>query len=51
MLLPDEFTSADDFVLRRVLNRDGVNKLSQLSIYVSFTLQATCLEYVSVYVA
>jgi hypothetical protein len=34
-----------------VLNRDRANKLSQLSIYVSFTLWATCLGYVHVYVA
>jgi hypothetical protein len=41
----------DDFVLQRVLNRDGVNKLSQLSISVSFTLWAISLKFVPVYVA
>jgi hypothetical protein len=50
MLLPYGFTPANDFVLRRVLNRDRVNKLSQLSISVSFTLQVTCFGYVPVYV-
>jgi hypothetical protein len=51
MLLPCGFTLADDFVLRRVLNRDGVNKFSQLSISVSFTLRVTYLGFVPVYVA
>jgi hypothetical protein len=37
-------------MLRLVVNRDGVNKLSQLSISVSFTLQITCLRYVPIYV-
>jgi hypothetical protein len=41
----------DDFVLRRVLNHDGINKLFQLSISVSFTIQTICLGYVPVYVA
>jgi hypothetical protein len=51
MLLPSGFTPADGFVLRRVLNRDGMNKLSQLSNSVSFTVQATYLGYVPVHVA
>jgi hypothetical protein len=34
-LLPYGFTPVDYFVLRRMLNRDGMNKLSQLSISVS----------------
>jgi hypothetical protein len=31
-------------VLRQLLNRDGMNKLSQLSVSVSFTLWVTCLD-------
>jgi hypothetical protein len=31
-----------EFVLRQLLNRDGMNKLFQLSVSVSFTLQVTC---------
>jgi hypothetical protein len=41
----------DDFVLRRVLNHDGINKLFQLSISVSFTIQTICLGHVPVYLA
>jgi hypothetical protein len=48
VLLPYGFTPADDFVLRHVLNRDGTNELSQLSISVCFTLRATCLGSVLV---
>jgi hypothetical protein len=33
-----------EFVLRQLLNRDGMNKLSQLSISVSFALRVTCLD-------
>jgi hypothetical protein len=51
VLLPCGFTHADDFMLQRVLNHDGVNKLSQLGISVSFTLWTICLESVPVYVA
>jgi hypothetical protein len=51
VLLPCGFTPTDDFMLRRVLNRDGMNKLSQHSISVSFALRATCLGSVSIYVA
>jgi hypothetical protein len=51
VLLPYGFTPGDDFVLQRVLNRDGMNKLSQLSISVSFTLWAICFLFVPVYVA
>jgi hypothetical protein len=42
-LLPCGFTPTDDFVLQRVLNRDGMNMFSQLSISVCFTLRVTCL--------
>jgi hypothetical protein len=28
----------------QLLNRDGMNKLSQLSVSVSFTLRVTCLN-------
>jgi hypothetical protein len=36
------FTPKDEFMLRQLLNHDGINKLSQLSISVSFTLWVTC---------
>jgi hypothetical protein len=42
--LPREFTPTGEFVLRQLLNRDGMNKLSQLSVCVSFTLWVTCLD-------
>jgi hypothetical protein len=42
--LPCAFTPIDKFVLRQLLNHDGINKLSQLSVSVSFTLQVTCLD-------
>jgi hypothetical protein len=42
--LPCEFTSTGKFVLRQLLKRDRMNKLSQLSISVSFTLWVTCLD-------
>jgi hypothetical protein len=29
-------------MLRQLLNRDRMNRLSQLSVYVSFTLRVTC---------
>jgi hypothetical protein len=38
------FTPTDEFVLRQLLNHDGMNKLSQLSISVSFTLWVICLD-------
>jgi hypothetical protein len=50
-LLPYGFTPAYDFMLRRVLNHDGMNKLFELSISVSFTLWVTCLGFVPEYVA
>jgi hypothetical protein len=31
-------------VLRQLLNHNGMNKLSQLSVSVSFTLRVTCLD-------
>jgi hypothetical protein len=49
-LLPYGFTLVGDSMLRRALNHDGMNKLSQLSVFVSFTLWATCLGSVLVYV-
>jgi hypothetical protein len=51
MLLPSGFTPADDFVLWRVLNHDGMNMLSQLSIFVGFTLWETYLRSAPIYVA
>jgi hypothetical protein len=36
------FTPTSEFVLRQLLNRDRMNKLSQLSVSVSFTLRVTC---------
>jgi hypothetical protein len=39
-----EFTPTDEFVLQQLLNRDGMNKHSQLSVSVSFTLRGTCLD-------
>jgi hypothetical protein len=38
------FTPADEFVLRQLLNHDRMNKLSQLSVSVSFTLRVTYLD-------
>jgi hypothetical protein len=38
------FSPTCEFVLRQLLNRDGMNKLSQLSVSVSFTLQVTYLD-------
>jgi hypothetical protein len=43
-MLPCGFTPTDEFVFRQLLNHDGMGKLSQLSIYVSFTLQVTYLD-------
>jgi hypothetical protein len=37
-MLPWGFTSTDEFVLWQLLNRDGMNKLSQLSVSVSATI-------------
>jgi hypothetical protein len=31
-------------MLRQLLNHNGMNKLSQLSVSVSFTLRVTCLD-------
>jgi hypothetical protein len=42
--LPCRFTPVGEFVLRQLLNHNGMNKLSQLSVSVSFTLQVTCLD-------
>jgi hypothetical protein len=38
------FTHTGEFVLRQLLSRGGMNKLSQLSISVSYTLRMTCLD-------
>jgi hypothetical protein len=38
------FTPTDEFVLRQLLNHNGMYKLSQLSISVSFAIQVTCLD-------
>jgi hypothetical protein len=51
MLLPSGFTPADDFVLWCVLNHDGMNMLSQLSIFVGFTLREKYLRSAPIYVA
>jgi hypothetical protein len=37
-------TPTGEFVLWQLLNGDGTDKLSQLSISVSFTLRVTCLD-------
>jgi hypothetical protein len=37
-MLPWGFTSTDEFVLWHLLNHDGMNKLSQLSVSVSATI-------------
>jgi hypothetical protein len=31
-------------MLRQLLNRNGMNKISYLSVFVSFTLQVICLD-------
>jgi hypothetical protein len=31
-------------MLQQLLNYDGMNKLSQLSVFVSFTLRVACLD-------
>jgi hypothetical protein len=46
-MLPCEFTPTDEFMLRQLLNQDGMIKLSQLSVSVSFTLRVTCLDLFS----
>jgi hypothetical protein len=38
------FTPTGEFVLWQLLNRSGMNKLSQLSVSVSFTLRMTHLD-------
>jgi hypothetical protein len=43
-LLPYGFTPVDGFVVRRMLNHEGMNKFSQLNISVSFFLRATCWD-------
>jgi hypothetical protein len=45
------FIPTDDFMLRCVVNREGTNKLSQLSISISFTSRIICFGFVPVYVA
>jgi hypothetical protein len=41
---PCGFAPTGEFVLRQLLNHDGMNKLSELSVSVSFTLRVTCLD-------
>jgi hypothetical protein len=43
-VLPCEFTPTDEFMLRQLLNHYRMNKLSQFSVFVSFTLRVTCLD-------
>jgi hypothetical protein len=38
------FTPTGEFVLRQLLNRCGMNKLSQLSVSISFILRVICLD-------
>jgi hypothetical protein len=38
------FTPTDEFVLWQLLNHDRMNKLSQLSVSVSFTFRVTCSD-------
>jgi hypothetical protein len=38
------FTPTGEFVLRQLLNRDGMNKLFQLSVSVCSTLRVICLD-------
>jgi hypothetical protein len=38
------FTLTDEFMLRQLLNHNEMNKLSQLSVSVCFTLRVTCLN-------
>jgi hypothetical protein len=42
--IPCGFTPTDEFVLRQLLSHDGMNKLSQLSVSICFTLRVTCLH-------
>jgi hypothetical protein len=42
--LPCGFTPIGEFVLRQLLNHNGMDKLSQLSVSVSFTFRMTCLD-------
>jgi hypothetical protein len=42
--VPCEFTPTHEFMLRQLLNHDIMNKLSQLSVSVSFTIRVTCLD-------
>jgi hypothetical protein len=43
-VLPCGFTPTDEFMLRQLLNHDGMNKLFQLCVSVYFTLRVTCLD-------
>jgi hypothetical protein len=42
--LPCRFTLTGEFMLRQLLNHDGMNKFSHLSVSVSFTLRVICLN-------
>jgi hypothetical protein len=42
--LPCGLTPTGEFVLLQLLNHDGMNNISQLSVSVSFILRVTCLD-------
>jgi hypothetical protein len=42
--LPCGFTPTGKFMLRQLFNRDGMKKLSELSVSVSFILRVTYLD-------
>jgi hypothetical protein len=41
------FSPKGEFVLQQLLNHDGMNKLPQLSVSVSFALRVTCMDLFS----
>jgi hypothetical protein len=43
-VLPCGFTPTYEFELQQLLNHDGMNKLSQLSVSISLTLWVICLD-------
>jgi hypothetical protein len=49
--LPCGFTPIGEFIFRQLLNRDGMNKLFQLSVSISFTHSSDMSGSVPVYVA
>jgi hypothetical protein len=42
--LPCRFTPTGELMLRQLLNRDRMNKLSRLSVSVNFIIRMTCLD-------